>query len=76
MAINLVNQKKRALNGTVSMDLDYSFSDVAQVKNYNREYVVYITSFKREDVIYSFVSGQNDNMFEFYYITGAEDEDM
>lgn len=76
VAINLVNQKKRALSGTVSMDLDYSFSDVAQVKNYNREYVVYITSFKREDVIYSFVSGQDDNMFEFYYITGAEDEDM
>ena len=62
------------MNGKVDMDLDYTFSDVAQVNSYNREYVVYITSFRRGDVIYSFVSGADDNLFDFYYITGAEDE--
>lgn len=74
VAINIVNSKKKALNGSIKMDLKYTFSDVAEVTGYDREYVVYITSFKRGDVIYSFVSGSDDNVFSFYYISGTEDE--
>lgn len=74
VAINLVNAKKKVANGNVNMDLEYSFSDVAEVTSFDREYVVFITSFQRGDVIYSFVSGADDNLFDFYYITGAEDE--
>lgn len=74
IAINIINQQKKALNGNIEMDLNYTFSDVAEVKSYDREYVVYITSFKRGDIIYSFVSGADDNVFSFYYITGVEDE--
>nr|WP_297703862.1 hypothetical protein [uncultured Butyrivibrio sp.] len=74
VAINLVNEKKSALHGSVNMDLDYSFSDVAEVKSYDRNYVVYITSFQRGDIIYSFVSGADDDIFSFYYIEGGEDD--
>ena len=74
IAINTVNARKKTLNGNVDMDLQYDFSDVATVNSFNSEYVVFITSFQRGDVIYSFVSGADDNLFEFYYITGAEDE--
>ena len=74
VAINIVNRKKRALNGDVNMDLNYTFSDVAEVNSYDKEYVVYITSYRRGDVIYSFVSGSDDNVFSFYYISGTEDE--
>ncbi|MBQ7614650.1 MAG: hypothetical protein IJU77_06355 [Butyrivibrio sp.] len=74
VAINLVNRNKKALNGNVTMDLNYSFSDVAEVNSFDREYVVYITSFQRGDIIYSFVSGSDDNLFSFYYLTGAQDD--
>lgn len=75
IAINLVNREKKALNGNVTIDLNYTFSDVAEVNSFDREYVVYITSFRRGDIIYSFVSGADDNMFSFYYLTGAKDDE-
>ena len=57
------------------MDLEQTFTDVAEVKSYSRDYVVYIHSYRRGDIIYSFVSEEeDDNTFEFYYVTGAEDE--
>ena len=74
VAINIVNRKKGALNGNVNMDLNYTYSDVAEVNSYDKEYVVYITSFRRGDVIYSFVSGSDNNVFSFYYVSGTEDE--
>ena len=75
VAINILNQTKSALNGKVKMELDQTFSDVAEVQGFDSEYVVYITSFQRGDIIYSFVSGADDDLFSFYYITsGAGDE--
>jgi hypothetical protein len=74
VAINIVNERKKALHGNVDMDLDYTFSDVAEVKSFDRSYVVYITSFKRGDIVYSFVSGEDDDLFSFYYVEGGNDD--
>ena len=74
VAINLVNQTRTALNGKVNMEMTQSFSDVAQVENFDRNYVVYITSFQRGDIIYSFVSGSEDGLFSFYSITRGEED--
>ncbi len=74
VAINLVNQTKTAVNGKVKMDVIQSFSDVAEVKDFDRNYVVYITSFQRGDIIYSFVSGSEDDLFSFYALTRGEDD--
>ena len=74
VAINLLNQTQTAVNGKVKMDLDQTFTDVAEVQSFDREYVVYITSFQRGDIIYSFVSGADDDLFSFYFITSGEDD--
>ncbi len=75
IAINKLNEKRPSKKGYISMDLEQTFTDVAEVKSYSRDYVVYIHSYRRGDIIYSFVSEEeDDNTFEFYYVTGAEDE--
>ena len=58
----------------VDMDLNQEFSDVAEVNGFDREYVVYIYSFRRGDVMYNFVCREKGDIFEFYYLTGAGDE--
>ena len=74
IAINKANEKKSALSGYVDIELDQPFSDVAEVKSFDRSYVVYIYSFQRGDVMYSFVCPNAGELFEFYYVTGAGDE--
>jgi hypothetical protein len=74
ISINLLNQTRNALNGRVKMELDQTFSDVAEVESFDRNYVVYITSFQRGDIIYSFVSGADDNLFSFYFITSGDED--
>ncbi len=74
VAINIINEKGRIFQGEVDMDIDQTFSDVAQINSYDRNYPIYIYSYRRGDIIYSFVCGQKGEEFEFYYVTGAEDE--
>ena len=74
IAINKMNESETILSGRVDMDIDQTFSDVAEVKSFDRDYVVYIYSFQRGDVLYNFVTPGADRNFEFYYITGAGDE--
>lgn len=76
VAINELNEHKKALAGRVKMDLDQTFSDVAQVKSFDNDYVVYIYTFRRGDIMFSFVTeSEGDNTFDFYYVTGANDDD-
>ncbi len=74
VAINIINEKGKIFQGKVDMDIDQTFSDVAQINNFDRNYPIYIYSYKRGDNVYSFVCGQKGDEFEFYYVTGAEDE--
>ena len=74
VAINKINETKSILNGNVKMEVDQVFTDVAQVKSFNTDYVLYIYSFRRGDNMYSFVTDGVSKGFVFYYITGAEDE--
>lgn len=74
VAINRINETRKIINGNVEMDMSQPFSDVAEVNGFDRDYVVYIYSFKRGDLVYSFVCPGQGDTFEFYYITGAGDE--
>jgi hypothetical protein len=74
VAINKLNETKTALFGKVEMDMNQTFSDVAEVNSFDRQYVVYIYSFRRGDLMYSFVCKEKGADFDFYYITGAGDE--
>ena len=75
IAINILNENKRVFDGPIDMETDNTFSDVAQVIGYDRDSIVYIYSFQRGDIIYSFVCTEKGDTFEFYYITGAEEQE-
>ena len=75
IAINILNEKKRVFDGPIDMETDNTFSDVAQIISYDRDRIVYIYSFQRGDIIYSFVCPEKGDTFEFYYITGAEEQE-
>ena len=72
ISINELSETKTVINGPVSMDLDQTFSDVAEVKSMDYNYVVYIYSYRKGDIMYSFVGNGRDNKFDFYYVTGAK----
>ena len=74
VAINSLSETENVFSGKVKMDVDQTFSDVAEVNDYDRNYVVYIYSFRRGDLVYSFVCPNEGDSFEFYYITGAGNE--
>ncbi len=74
IAINTLKNTKTTFLDRVDMDLTQEFSDVAEVNSFDRDQVVYIYSFRRGDVMYSFVCKEESDYFEFYYLTGAGDE--
>ncbi|MBQ9590456.1 MAG: hypothetical protein IJR29_09755 [Butyrivibrio sp.] len=74
IAINRINEKSNIISGNVDMDINQIYSDVAEVNGFDHDYVVYIHSFRRGDIMYSFVGNGQDGTFDFYYITGAEDD--
>ncbi len=76
VAINELCKKKTVFNGPVEMDVDNTFSDVTEVNSFDRDYTVYIYTFLRGEVTYSFVCKERSDYFDFYYLTSANDESM
>ena len=74
VAINELCKKKTVCSGPVSMDLEQAFTDVAEVQSFDRSYSVYIYTFQRGEVIYSFVCKEKSDNFDFYYLMSANDE--
>ncbi len=74
VAINTLKSQKTTFLDKVDMDVNQEFSDVAEINSFDRDYVVYIYSFRRGDIMYSFVCKEKSDYFEFYYLTGAGDE--
>lgn len=75
VAINELGKKKSIFQGPVKMDIDQAFSDVAEVNSFDRDYSVYIYTFLRGEITYSFVCKEKSDYFEFYYLMNADDED-
>ncbi len=71
VCINKLNETKHALNGRVEVDENDIFSDVVEVSDFDSRYVVFIYSFQRGDLIYSFVCNGQSDYFEFYYVSAA-----
>lgn len=72
MAINTLNDGKYAFNGPVDTDSQENFSDDIFVNQYDNNYKVYVYTFRKGDLMYSFVSPDSNGYFEFYSITEAE----
>ena len=74
VAIDIINSTKTAFDGVADLATTEAFSDVATIDSYDRNYEVYIYTFRRGDVIYSFVCPNQAGYFEFYYVSQDEDE--
>ncbi len=72
VAISVLNEAQHAFNGKVTMDTEENFSDDIFVNDYDRSYKVYVYTFRKGDLMYSFVSPDSNGDFEFYYISKAE----
>ncbi len=71
VAINILNGDKRVLNGKVDMDVTEVYSDDIVVNGFASDYPVYVYSYKRGDLVYSFVCKDKGGTFAFYEITEA-----
>ena len=74
IAINTLNRTQTAFQGPVEMIESKAFSDVTEVESYDRNYIVYIYTFQRGEILYSFVCNDDSDYFDFYYVTSADDE--
>ncbi|MCR5278230.1 MAG: hypothetical protein K6E19_02205 [Lachnospiraceae bacterium] len=72
--INLMNETRPVFAGPVSMKEATPFTDLTQIASYDEDYVIYLTSFKCGDLIYTFYSEDRNDRFLFYSIKGIEEE--
>lgn len=69
IAIDILNSRSEAFKGVQNLDTTEVFSDVSNVESYDSDYEVYIYTFQRGDVFYSFVCPDQTGDFKFYYIS-------
>ncbi|MBP5309100.1 MAG: hypothetical protein J6Z05_00610, partial [Lachnospiraceae bacterium] len=69
IAIDILNSKAEVFKGVKDLDTTEVFSDVATVESFDRDYEVYIYTFQRGEVMYSFVCPDQTGYFKFYYIS-------
>ncbi|MCR4891821.1 MAG: hypothetical protein K5989_06560 [Lachnospiraceae bacterium] len=73
VAVNILNGYEPVLNGRVDMDTTEVFSDDIVVHSFDENYMVYVYSFQRGGLIYSFICKGEGSWFEFYGIKAVED---
>ena len=74
VAINVLNDRQKTLKGRVNMDMTAVYTDDIIVQSIDTEYVVYIYSFKRGDLLYSFVCSEPNGGFAFYEVQAGKGE--
>ncbi|MCR5594688.1 MAG: hypothetical protein K6G12_02465 [Lachnospiraceae bacterium] len=73
IAIDTLNKNEIVFEDIKDLEVSNTFSDVATVDSYDSDYTVYIYSYQRGDVIYSFVCTDKGGYFKFYYVSKDED---
>lgn len=73
IAINIMNDNRRTINGKVEMDVTEVYSDDIIVNSFDSDYPVYVYSFERGGLVYSFVCRERGGKFAFYEIMDGGD---
>lgn len=66
VVVSYLNEKEDSLFGSVKMEVVNEFSDVATVKDYDSEYLLYLYSFTEEGIRYTFFCKEKDGEFSMY----------
>ncbi|MCR5790477.1 MAG: hypothetical protein K6G83_11380 [Lachnospiraceae bacterium] len=72
VAINLQNSRENAVKGKVGMDTTSVFTDDIIVNSFDSTYSVYVYTFERGDLVYTFICKDRGGRFYFYEIADAE----
>ena len=72
VAINYLNQQKQTLHGSVEMDTTDEFTNVVTVNELQNDYPVYLYSFRKDGLLYTFACGDRNDTFAFYSIMSEE----
>ena len=73
VAINKILETRDILHGEVAMTAEKSHEDLTQVSGYDTDYDIYIYTFQKEGLVYTFVSGDRSGQFLYYAITQGEE---
>lgn len=72
VAINYLNTKKQTMNGSVELETTDEYTDVMTVDRIQDDYPVYLYSFRKDGLLYTFVCKDKNDTFSFYSIMGEE----
>ncbi len=72
VAINYLNTKKQTMNGSVELETTDEYTDVITVNKIQDDYPVYLYSFRKDGLLYTFVCKDKNDTFSFYSITSEE----
>lgn len=72
VAVNYLNKQKKTLNGSVELDASDEFTDVVTVHGIQDDYPVYLYSFRKDGLLYTFVCGDKNDTFAFYSMMSEE----
>lgn len=72
VAINYLNKQKQTLYGTVEMDAVEEYTDYTRVNSIDEDYTVYLYSFRKDGLLYTFVCSDKNDTFAFYSILREE----
>ncbi|MCR4721224.1 MAG: hypothetical protein K5655_05800 [Lachnospiraceae bacterium] len=69
VGINSLNEMGHAFSGKVDMTLSNLFDDAYDVESFDREYTLYLYTFRYEGLMYTFFCNERYGGFEMYQIT-------
>lgn len=72
VAINYLNTKKQTMNGSVELETTDEYTDVITVNRIQDDYPVYLYSFRKDGLLYTFVCKDKNDTFSFYSIMSEE----
>ncbi len=62
------NSDKIVLNGPADIDMSSLFTEYCEVTNYDMSYEVYLHTYHKDGILYTFVTDPGVNTFYFYFI--------
>lgn len=72
VAINYLNRQKQTLYGTVEMDAVEEYTDYTRVNSIDEDYTVYLYTFRKDGLLYTFVCADKNDTFAFYSLIKEE----
>ncbi len=78
IVINKLNESSsgQVLNGPGEIELNKVYTEYQEVESFQQDYDVYLHSYLRDGLIYTFVSEEGSDRFAFYYIIRQDLSDL